>query len=316
MSKIQEKAKDSYKVVNWSNYNKALKSRGSLTIWIEEDLAESWYDQRPEQRGGQYKYSDTCIRILYQLRVVYRLQFRQLEGFAQSLFELMSLDLEVPCYSQICRRGKELKVNLAAPKSSQGLHLVIDSTGLKVYGEGEWKVRKHGYSKRRTWRKLHLAVDEATGMIYAEVLTGNNKDDASQLEPLLGQVKDPVDKVSADGAYDKSHCWDFLIVEEIQGLIPPRIDAVYWDDELGLRLPHPRNEILENIEVFGRQGWKHLSGYHRRSLAETAMFRFKTIFGEEMKARCEDNQKTEARIKARCINKMTALGMPKSVRVY
>ena len=249
------------------------------------------------------------------MRVVYGLQFRQLEGFAQSLFQLMNIELEVPSYSQICRRAKEMKVDLALPKSSKELYLVIDSTGLKVYGEGEWKVRKHGYSKRRTWCKLHLAVDEATGMVYAEVLTGNDKDDASQLEPLLEQVKDPVEKVGADGAYDKGHCWDLLIVEEIQGLIPPRKDAVFWDDELGLRLPHPRNEILENIKIFGRAGWKHLIGYHRRSLAETAMFRYKTIFGEEMKARGEKNQKTEVRIKARCLNKMTALGMPQSVRV-
>ena len=153
-------------------------------------------------------------------------------------------------------------------------------------------------------------------MIYAEVLTGNDKDDASQLAPLLEQVDDPIDKVSADGAYDRSHCWDVLIIEEIQGIIPPRKNTVYWDDELGQRLPHPRNEILEDIEVFGREGWKHLSDYHRRSMAETAMFRFKTIFGEEMKARCEGNQKTETRIKVRCINKMTALGMPQSVRVY
>ena len=168
-----------------------------------------------------------------------------------------------------------------------------------------WKVRKHGYSKRRTWHKLHLAADEATGKIYAEVLTGNEKDDASQLEPLLEQVQDPVDKVDADGAYDRGYCWDLLIVEEIQGLISPRIDAVYWDDELGQRLPHPRNRILENIEVFGRQGWKHLIGYYRLSLAETAMFRYKTIFGEEMKARFKENQKTEARIKARCINNLS-----------
>ena len=316
MSKIQEKTKDSYKVVNWSGYNKSLKSRGSLTVWLEDDIAASWYDKRRPKKGGQYEYSDTCILILRQLKEVYNLGYRQLEGFSESLLELMEVDLKVPCYTQICRRSKHLKVNLATPKSRAGLYLVVDSTGLKVYGEGEWKVRKHGYSKRRTWRKLHLAVDESTGMIYAEVLTGNDKDDASQLEPLLEQVDDSIDKLSADGAYDRSNCWDLLIVEEIQPIIPPRKDAVYWNDELGQRLPHPRNEILENIEVFGREGWKHLSGYHQRSLAETSMFRYKKIFGEEMKARCEENQKTETRIKARCINKMTALGMPESVRVY
>ena len=143
------------KVVNWGQYNKSLKSRGSISIWVDEKLEESWYDQGPSQAGGQYEYSDSCIVILYQLRAVYGLPFRQLEGFANSLLELMGLCLRVPCYTQICRRGKGLQVDLAAPKRQGGLYLVIDSTGLKVYGEGEWKVRKHGYSKRRSWRKLH-----------------------------------------------------------------------------------------------------------------------------------------------------------------
>ena len=115
--------------------------------------------------------------------------------------------------------------------------------------------------------------------------------------------------------YDRAHCWELLMIEEIKGIIPPRKDAVYWYDELGQLLPHPRNKILKRVEAFGRKGWKKQSGYHRRSLAETAMFRYKSTFGSHMQARCEENQETEARIKVRCINKMTALRMPQSARV-
>ena len=157
------------------------------------------------------------------------------------------------------------------------IHIVVDSTGLKVLGEGEWKVRKHGVSKRRTWRKLHLGVDEETGIIHAVCLTKNDVDDADQVEEMLDQVKVSIDKFSGDGAYDKRKCWNALEDRLITGIIPPRVDAVYWEDELGL-IDHPRNHILTSIELNDREKWKKRSGYHRRSLSETAMFRFKTIF--------------------------------------
>jgi len=215
----------------------------------------------------------------------------------------------------IDRRAKDIKVSLALPKSNSPLHLVFDSTGLKVYGEGEWKVRKHGYSKRRTWRKLHLGVDEKSGLIYAQVLTENDVDDASQLDPMLEQVDSPVEKIGADGAYDKSKCWDTLALRKIQGIIPPREDAVYWTDEKGRLLNHQRNKILKQIDRWGKKKWKEKIGYHRRSLSETAMFRFKKVFGPDLFSRESSRQGTEAAIKIKALNKMTALGMPISVKV-
>jgi hypothetical protein len=293
----QAKPKDKYRVKNWSAYNRSLKNRGSLTLWLDEDLINKWYDERPAQKGGQYKYSESCILVLYQLKVVFDLRFRQLEGFAESLMELMGQDLEVPSYSQICRRGKKLNVPCCAVRPIGGMHIVMDSTGLKVYGEGEWKVRKHGWSKRRTWRKLHISVDQATGMIHAHQLSEAGQDDAAMMEPMLDQIPYQVDKVSGDGAYDKKHCWQSLGEKNIDGLIPPRRDAVYWLDEEDRIVINDRNRAILSMEVFGRQEWKLGSGYSRRSLAETAVYRYKTIFGPQMYARKMDTQITEAAVK-------------------
>ncbi|MEZ4934653.1 MAG: IS5 family transposase, partial [Saprospiraceae bacterium] len=223
-------------------------------------------------------------------------------------------DVVVPCYTQICRRAVGLDVDIEVPKSKAPMFIVIDSTGLKVYGEGEWKTRKHGISKRRTWRKLHLAVDEKTGLVHAHVLTENGKGDgdAQQVEEMLGQVEPPVDRFSGDGAYDTYEIWVLLKELEIEGIIPPQENAIYWVDEFDELLDLDRNKILGKIEEIGREEWKLESGYHRRSLSETAMMRFKTIFGPTLYSRIFEKQKTEAAIKIKCLNKMTKIGMPVS----
>lgn len=316
-SEVEKLKKDKYRITNWSSYNKSLVSRGNISIWIEEDALNNWYYKGPSERGGQFEYSDECIECLLGLKAVFKLGYRQLEGFACSIISLMGFDVKVPVYTQICRRASSIEVDLDVPKSNSPLFIVVDSTGLKVYGEGEWKTRKHGISKRRTWRKLHLGVDEKTGMIYAEVLTRNGKGDgdAQQVEDMLEQVESPIDKFSGDGAYDTSDIWDLLKHKQIQGIIPPQENAVYWLDENKERLDHDRNHILKEIERDGRKEWKKNSGYHRRSLSETAMFRFKTIFGPTLYSRDFEKQKTEARIKTKCLNKMTATGMPVSEKI-
>lgn len=315
--KQEEKQKEKYRVTNWSAYNGSLVKRGDLTIWMDETMLDTWYYEGPEQRGGQYKYSDSCLLGLLHLKAVFQLKYRQLQGFTESLLSLMGLDLKVPSYSQICRRAQQLEVEIKAPQSAGSLFLVFDSTGLKVYGEGEWKVRKHGYNKRRTWRKLHLGVDESTGMIHAQVLTKNSKGagDAQQLPPLLEQVKSPVNRVGGDGAYDTYEIWELLKKKEIEGLIPPQENAIYWVDEKDRLLDLDRNKILQQIDRKGRKRWKQESGYHRRSLSETAMYRFKTIFGPELTSRKLKSQQTEAAIKVACLNKMTEIGMPISQKI-
>ena len=191
---------------------------------------------------------------------------------------------------------------------------MVDSTGLKVYGEGEWKVRKHGASKRRTWRKLHLAQDVATGELEAVELTTSAATDAETVKPLLAQIAHPICQLGGDGAYDQVQVYDALEARQIKPLIPPQSNAVIWINELGEDLMHPRNETVKLIDELGLATWKQQSGYHRRSLAETGMFRWKTLFGERLQSRLLVNQQVEVRLKAACLNRFTRLGMPKTVK--
>lgn len=320
MSKVikEVEKKEKYRVTNWSDYNKTLVSRGNITIWFDEASLSEWFDDGPSQKGAQYVYSNKCIECLLGIKSVFRLAYRQLEGFAKSIVHLMGFDTDIiPSYSQICRRSEDVRIDIFVPKTKEPIYIVVDSTGLKVYGEGEWKTRKHGIGKRRTWRKLHLGVDEKTGFIHASVLTENGKGDgdAQQVENLLGEVRSPIDKFSGDGAYDTYEIWELLKELKIEGIIPPQENAIYWVDENDNLLDLDRNDILAKIEKGSRKEWKKESGYHRRSLSETAMFRFKTIFGSTLYSREFEKQKTEAKIKVKCLNKMTAIGMPISEKI-
>ena len=312
--------KSNYKIINWKEYNESLCRRGDLTIWIEEGLSDKWYYEGIAQQGRPFIYSDDCIEFLLNLKVIFRLPYRQTRGFAGSILGLMDLDLLLPSYTQISRRSANIEVDIRVKKPTGSIHLVMDSTGLKVYGEGEWKVRKHGVSKRRTWRKLHLAIDEKTGIIHAGTLTENDKDDASQVDAVLDQIDAEIDKFSGDGAYDKTKVWDCLKKDGIEGIIPPQRNAGFWEDEEGVLEEHDRNKILLKIGEYedyeeGRKCWKENSNYHRRSLSETAMFRFKKIFGSELYSRKIETQEVEAQIKISVLNRMTAIGMPISISV-
>ena len=318
------KPKEKYHLANWPAYNAGLTQRGSLTLWLWEDVAQQWYHQGRAQKGGQFIYANSCILLLLTLKITFKLPFRQLEGFACSLMELLQLNLTVPNYSQICRRQKGLSVPLGLGKRLLGevVHLVIDSSGLKVYGEGEWKVRQHGVSKRRTWRKLHLAVDEQTGQILAQQLTDKDTDDASQLPDLVQQVQQTgvkVSKTGADGSYDTFDTYQYLIKAQIESIIPPRMNAAWWVDQNDVLLEHPRNRALEQIDQGGlnsnRKQWKQDSGYHRRSKAENAFFRWKTIHGPGMYARKIKNQQTEAAVKVAVLNRFILIAPPRALKV-
>jgi Transposase DDE domain len=301
--------------------------RGSVTLWIDQGMLSGWLNQqRTGKHGASNTYTDAAIvaaltLAALTLKVVYRLPLRATMGLLGSLLKLMSLPLPVPHYSTLCRRQKTLQVALPRPVKEQALHVVVDSTGCKVYGEGEWKVRQHGISKRRTWRKLHLAVDEATGEIAAAVLTTNDVADSTVLPHLLEQVEEPIRQLSGDGGYDKRLCYDTLRErQEEQGVplrvaIPPRRGARIWQHGNSKQERLARDENLRRIRQAGRQRWKEESGYHRRSLAETAMFRYKTIFGDKLSARVFEMQVAEAFIRCAALNTMTQLGMPDSYAV-
>ena len=192
-----------YRVKNWSAYDQALVQRGSLTVWLSEEALDSWGYGGPTQRGAQFVYADLAIETALTFRKLFRLPLRQTEGFVQSLLGLMGLPLSAPDHTTLSRRQKGLTVDLPVRPCDQPRHLVVDSTGLKLYGEGEWKTRQHGWTKRRTWRKLHLGIDADTGEVVAETLTEAGTDDASQVKPMLAQTPGEVARLSGDGAYDR-----------------------------------------------------------------------------------------------------------------
>jgi hypothetical protein len=310
----QAAPKAAYRIRNWKAYNDALVNRGSLALWVDQATLQAWNYQGPAQRGAQFEYSDLAVECLLALRAVYHLTLRATEGFARSLLGLMGPDLSVPDHSTLCRRAATVRVTL--PRKAQGpLHLVIDSTGLKVYGEGGWKVRRHGYSKRRTWLKLHLAVDPETHEIQAAMVTDPGVTEAEMVPPLLEQVDNPVESAAADGAYDRQGVYDAVGGRSARAVIPPRRDAKVkrHGNSSGPRLA--RDENLRRIRKVGRSAWKVESGYHERSLAETAMFRTKTIFGDGVASRSPARQATEAGVRCRALNIMTRQGMPRSERV-
>jgi Transposase DDE domain len=307
--------KGQYRISNWSEYNESLVKRGSITLWISTEDTGAWQPEELPKRGGQRRYSDGAIQCLLMVRGFFHLTLRATEGFARSLLELMTLKLTVPDYTTICKRSKELAVRL--PRKAKGpLHAVLDSTGLKVFGEGEWKVRQHGYTKRRTWRKLHLSVDSGSQEIQSVVLSEAGMDDGGAVPELLDQIAEPVEQLSGDGAYDKRKVYQACGERGITRVtIPPRKDARIWQHGNSMSQPLVRDENLRRIRKMGRKRWKRESGYHQRSLAETAMFRFKTIFGSYLQARSLPQQETEARVKCAALNRLTQLGMPDSYRV-
>jgi len=303
-----------YKVSNWKEYNQGLKQRGSLEVWIQKDAEQQWYYQGSAQRGAQYKYSEMCIEMAITLRVVYHLGYRQLEGFLTSLVGMLGWTVKVPDYTVINRRKKKLKIGVAEQIEKKGmkLYIVIDSTGLKVYGEGEWKVRQHGWGKHRTWMKLHVAVDEATAIIESCAITSNSVDDAAMVKPLLDEVKAEVKKMAGDGAYDKTKVYEYLEEGKIKPIIPPRKGARIKKHGNGKGKPWPRDKNIRDIRRMGRRRWKEKNNYHRRSKAETTMYRWKIIYGDKLSSRTTEQQIVEANIKCKLLNKMTLLGMPKS----
>lgn len=308
-----------YCIRNWREYNHALVNRGSLTVWVSDDAIDGWLNAELSGAPGASKhYSDTAIECMLTLQAIYHLKLRQTEGLMGSIMELLRLDLDVPNFTTLSRRRKQLGISLGASRPEQPRHLVIDSTGLKVYGEGEWKVRQYGYSKRRTWRKLHLGVDETTEEIIAALVTTNDVSDDEGFSDILDQVDEEITQITTDGAYDKRKVYTAIndrndrSETKIRAVIPPKRGAKIWKhgNTKGDRLD--RDENLRSIRKNGRAEWKRQSGYHRRSLAETAMYRFKTIFGEKLGARLFQSQCTEAFIKCRALNTMTRLGMPDS----
>ncbi|MGF6637138.1 IS5 family transposase [Paraburkholderia sp. CI3] len=318
MRKDERKAsepKGVYRVRNWREYNAGLIARGDVTMWIDESVLVQVSGAGPARCGRPRVYSDAVIQMLLGLKQVFHLPLRALQGFALSLHKLAYPGLPVPNYTTLSRRAQTLKVVLPTQRPDEPLHLVIDSTGLKVYGEGEWKVRKHGYSKRRTWRKVHLAMDTNTGQICAALMTHQDEGDGEVLPDLLDQIPADVviDTIGGDGAYDTRPCHAQIAARSATPSIPPREGAKPWPDSTpGAAW---RNAAIDAIGRSSRREWKLATGYHRRSLAETLMYRLKVLTGACLWARETGSQATEVSIRAGVLNRMTALARPQSVRI-
>ena len=255
-----------YKTRNWPAYNEALKRRGSLTIWFDTDT--TWDAAPTGRRGRQQTYSDAAIQVCLSMKVLFGMALRQTTGFVESLLKLIGLDWAVPDFSTLSRRQKTLAVNIPYRGSKGALPLLIDSTGIKVEGEGEWNARKHGGPKRRVWRKIHLGIDEQTLEIRAVEFTSSGIGDAPMLPGLLDQIppEQEIGSVTADGAYDPRKCHDAIADRGAAAVIPPRKNAKPWKPNTpGARA---RNEALRASKYLGRALWRNWSGYHRRSRVE------------------------------------------------
>jgi hypothetical protein len=300
-----------YKVTNWREYNESLVRRGDITFWFDEDVIDAWeHDNAAWKVGRPFTYSDVAVETLLTLRELFRLPYRQTEGLGRALSKLMNAEIAIPDFTSLAKRAAKLCASLNVLDAQGPLDVVVDSTGLKVFGEGEWKVRQHGAAGRRTWRKLHLAVDPATHEIVAEVLTENSGHDADQVEPLLEQVEAEVQTFYGDGAYDQWKVYQTLAENHIWSIIPPRKNAKIKQHGNASAEPLERDECLRQIRRDGRKAWKKSIGYHRRSLVETAMSRLKAGFGDRLKNRELPNQQIETRLRCKLLNWFVVLGMP------
>src|SRR4051812_22945781 len=308
--------KQRHRVTNWAEYDAALRARGSLTVWFTPEAVAAWAAAPRTSRGGQPSYSDLAITTALTLRAVFRLALRQTEGLISSILQLLDLDLAVPDHSTLSRRAETLK--LLKPRSGLGsgpVHLLVDSTGLKLCSPGEWPEEKHGTKRRRGWRVLHLATDADTGRIVASVLTDKEADDGSQVGPLLDRIEGAVAAVTGDGAYERDDIYAEVAARHPAAavVVPPRANAV--PSETAGIAPTQRDQHLRCITERGHMGWQKASGYNWRALVEADVSRWKRVIGGGLCFQTDKRQATEVAIAADVLNRMLELGRPEYVRI-
>ncbi len=298
--------KQRHRATNSAAYDAALRQRGSLTVWFADEAIAAWKAEPRTTRGGQPRYSALAIATALTLWAVFRLALRQTEGLIGSILALLGLDLAVPDHSTLSRRAE----TLALPPAQHGsapVHLLVDSTGLKLCGAGEWLLEKHGTRTRRSWRKLHVGVDADTGRIVAATLTTSDVDDASQVSALLDQAG-PLASFTADGAYDQDGVYD-EVARRSPGtavIVPPRSSAV--PSETAGTAPTQRDRHLQMISERGRRHWQKASGYHWRALVEADISRFKRVIGDGLRSRTDRRRGTEIALAVGALNQMLELG--------
>lgn len=319
---LQEKGiavkKQKYRVSNWSEYNASLKRRGDIEIWLSQKVIDSWYvcDRIYDGTGTPDLYSDEAILMCHELRKVLKLPLRQTQGFIDSIFRIQELDIKCPDFGTLSRRLERLGLDTPRYKKHEKLDddlaaIAIDSSGLKRFGRDEWHQEKHNVSAKRSWRKLHIAVN-GSHYIVGNSLTDRFANDSQEVGRLLEQIDSPIDHFTADGAYDDNAVYKKVREHSpsVDVVIPPDRNAVYSDNN-----NEQRNRNILEIMLFGRMMWQRIRKYGKRNYSELAIQRYKRILGNTMQAREFIRQKQESIIGCGVLNKITSLGMPKSYRV-
>ena len=304
-SRVHPRYKTKYRIENWASYDRALVRRGDVTVWLSPEAIDTWEPTGVGKRGGQWKYSDIAIETALTLRILFNLPLRQTEGFLNSIFGMMGVKLSAPDHTTLSRRGQRLDLALRRVPVGEAIHLIVDSTGLSIVGEGEWAAAKQGGKGQRGWKKLHLGVD-GTGIVVAQVLTDGRADDAATVPDLLGQLDGELSGFVADAAYDSRPVYAAATARGATVVIPPTRDATV--DGRGVTPCQARDRTVARVREVGRRQWKKESGYHREGTVENAFFRYKSIIGDRLRARHPKAQEAEATIACNILNRMTERG--------
>ena len=308
-SRVHPKYKTKYHVGNWPAYDRALVQRGDITVWLAPDAIATWEAVGVGKRGGQLQYSDLAIETALTLRLIFHLPLRQTEGL--SIFGMLGLDLSAPDHTTLSRRGQHLDLPLRRAPAGAGLHLIVDSTGLSIVGEGEWAAAKHGGRGRRGWKKLHLGVDRS-GVIVARALTEASVDDATTGITLIEATDGALGRVTADAAYDTIGFYEAAGARGATVVVPPTRTANV--SRYGPR-SSARDRTILAVNERGRRRWKKTSGYHGQARVENAFFRYTSIIGDSLRACSPAGRGTEVVLACNILNQMTGLGRPMSYRI-
>ncbi len=279
-----------YRATNWSAYDASLRKRGSLSIWFDPDMA--WHAKKSGQQGRPKTFSDAAIQTCLTLKVLFGLPLRQTVGLVESLIRMAGLDWPLPDFSTLCRRRARVAVQIPYRASGQPLNQLVDSTGIKFRGDGEWLARKHGASRCKQWRKVHLAMDAGTGDVRAVEFTSSRQGDSPMLPELLAQIPQDaqIETVPADGAYDTRRCHGAIIKRGANAIIPIRRNGRAWKEDCPAA--SARNETLRATRHPGRALRRKWAEYHVRSRVEARMTCLK-LFGERIMSRDPDRQTAE-----------------------
>lgn len=302
-----------YRVTNWSEYEAGLRQRGSLTVWLDPAVTDAWTPPCRTSRGRPCRYSDLAIETMLRLRLLFHLPLRMAEGFLASLFGVLGVDLPVPDHTTLSRRSRDFaRRSVRRPTPDGPLDIVLDSTGLKIFGRGHWNEHKYGYTRRR-WKKLHLAFDLKDGTVCAHSLTDQETSDVPAGIGMVDHLAGPIGTILADTAYDTPGFWALRAEHQRAPpviIVPPQPRS---------RVPEPcavqtqRDRHLHGIAEQGRMGWQLQTGYGRRSRVETVIGRYKACFGATLRARSDEGQAGEVAVALRLLNELRLMAIPQIV---